>query len=95
MARYDLSEAAALDFENIFDYGIDTFGLKQALKYQNKLKERFEMLAEQPEQYPAIDDICSGFRRSVFGAHSIYYRVESSSVLIVRILGQQNPDDAF
>ena len=53
------------------------------------------MLAEQPEQYPAIDDIRSGFRQSFFGPHSIYYRVESSSILIVRILGQQNPDDAF
>jgi toxin ParE1/3/4 len=95
MGRYELSEAAALDFENIFDFGIDTFGLAQALEYQQGLKKRFDELAEQPELYAAVDDIRTGYRRSVYTSHSIYYRIEPSRVFIVRILGQQDPQKAL
>lgn len=95
MALYKLTIAAAEDFENIFDYGIDTFGLVQALQYQNDMKQRFDELAEQPKLYPAVEHIRSGYRRSVFGSHSIYYRVESDHVVIARILGRQDLAKAF
>jgi len=45
---YELSEAADRDFENIFHFGIDTFGLARALSYQRGMKKRFDELAEQP-----------------------------------------------
>jgi len=95
MGRYNLSCAAAADFEAIFEYGIENFGLEQAITYQNGLTQRFEALADRPEQYPAVEHIRSGYRRSVFEAHSIYYRIQADGVLIVRILGQQSLDDAF
>ena len=31
MGSYELAKAADEDFKNIFDYGIDTFGLDQAM----------------------------------------------------------------
>jgi len=95
MGRYELSEAAALDFENIFDFGIDRFGLAQALEYQQGLKKRFDELAEQPEQYAAVEHISAGYRRSVYTSHSIYYKIEPTRVFIVRILGQQDPRKAL
>ncbi len=95
MGGYKLTGAADRDFETIFDYGIDTFGLDQALIYQNNMKQRFEKLAEQPTLYPAVEHIYEGHRRSVFGSHSIYYRIERMDVVIVRILGQQDPAKAF
>ncbi|MBC8241288.1 MAG: type II toxin-antitoxin system RelE/ParE family toxin [Alphaproteobacteria bacterium] len=95
MGSYKLSKAADEDFENIFDYGIDTFGLDQAVRYQNSMKQRFDTLAEQPDLYPAVDDVRKGYRRSVFGSHSIYYRIEGQGILIVRILGQQDPVKAL
>ena len=90
MARYELSEAAGLDFENIFDFGIDTFGLAQAVDYQNGLKKHFDELAEQPKLYAAVDHVRAGYRRSVYRSHSIYYRIEPTHIFIVRILGQQD-----
>ena len=95
MAHYKFAKAAAEDFDNIFDYGIDTFGLVKALEYQNNMKHRFDKLAEQPLLYPAVDHIRQGYRRSVFGSHSIYYQVESEYILIVRVLGQQELTKAF
>lgn len=95
MARYELAKAADEDFENIFNFGIDTFGLVQAMDYQQGMKSRFEELAEQPNLYQAIDHIRAGYRRSVYHSHSIYYKIEASRVFIVRILGQQDPTRAL
>jgi len=95
MGNYELSKSADEDFETIFNYGIDTFGLEQALKYQTSINQRFEELAEQPKLYQAVDHIHKGYRRSVCGSHSIYYRIESKGILIMRILGQQDPAKAF
>ena len=54
------------------------------------MKKRFEELADHPELYAAVDHLRTGYRRSVYHSHSIYYRIEASGILIVRILGQQN-----
>lgn len=95
MATYELANAAADDFKNIFEFGIDAFGLDQALKYQNGMTQRFAELTEQPKLYPAIDHIRRDYRRSVYHSHSIYYRIEAKRVFIVRILGQQDLKGAF
>ena len=95
MASYKLSQAAAEDFENIFDYGIDTFGLEQAVVYQTGMKMRFDEMAKNPMLYNAVDHIKQGYRRSVFAAHSIYYTVENDGITIIRILDRQDPDKAL
>jgi len=69
------------------------FGEVQAEAYFNVFFERFEMLAEQPLAYPAVDEIRVGFRRSVCGADSIYYRVTGDTVEVMAIIGQQDLDD--
>lgn len=95
MASYELSQAAERDFESIFEYGIETFGLDQALRYQNAMVQRFDKLAEQPRLYPAFDHIRAGYRRTVYGSHSIYYRLDSHGIVIARILGQQDLTNAI
>jgi len=95
MGRYRLSAAAALDFDEIYDYRIDKFGLDQATNYQNRIKQRFSEIARTPLLYMAVEHIHSEHRRSVCGAHSIYYRTDPDEVVIVRILGRQNPGKAF
>jgi toxin ParE1/3/4 len=95
MGSYKLSNAADEDFENIFDYGIDTFGFDQAIVYQTGMKMRLDELAQNPLRYTAVDHIKKGYRRSVYGSHSIYYRIEKKGVEIVRILGRQDSNAAF
>ncbi|MDT0495825.1 type II toxin-antitoxin system RelE/ParE family toxin [Algiphilus sp. W345] len=63
-----------------------TFGLEQADAYAAGMLERFTRIAEQPRLYQGIDHIRPGMRRSVYGAHAIYYREDGDGVLIVRIL---------
>ena len=85
MANYRINEDAKVDLQRIYRRGVLEFGEAQADRY-------FEELAEQPLQYPAVDDIREGYRRSVCGVDSIYYRIVDNTVEIMRILGQQDTD---
>lgn len=90
MANYKISNHAQADMQRIWLWGLEQFGEAQADAYFNKLVERFEMLAAEPYLAPAIDDIRAGYRRSVCGADSIYYRVEQDFIEIMAVLGRQD-----
>ncbi len=95
MGNYKLTRAADRDFEEIFDFGIDRFGLEQAESYQRGMIRQFDRLTETPLIYPAVDYIRLGYRKSVYRSHSTYYRVDDSGIVIVRILGRQDLESAF
>jgi len=91
MPDYRLAQSAENDLIEIAQYGDDHYGIEQSDRYRDRLKQRFLVLADQPMLYPAVDHIRTGYRRSVCGAHSIYYRIEGDTVEIMRILKHQKP----
>ena len=95
MSKYRLTQQAEHDLLNIALYGIEQFGIEQSRRYYDKLKQHFDKLAEQPELYPLVGHIRKGYRRSVCGVHSIYYRIDQDSIEIVRVLGRQDPTKTF
>ncbi len=95
MPKYRLTQKAEHDLLNIASYGIEQFGVERSRQYYNKLKQHFDKLAEQPELYPLVEHVRKGYRRSICGVHSIYYRIDQESVEIVRVLGRQDPTKAF
>lgn len=90
MAIYRLSQRADQDFFDIYVFGVMNFGLEQAEAYAAGMQARFAQIADKPRLYQAVDDIRPGYRRSVYGSHAIYYRMDDDGVLIVRILRGQN-----
>lgn len=93
MATYRLSEQAKEDLRRIYRRGLREYGEAQADAYYNALFDRFEEIAEQPLLYPAVDDIRAGYRRSVCGVDSIYYRIEGGTVEIMAIIGRQDVEE--
>ncbi|MGB5275806.1 MAG: type II toxin-antitoxin system RelE/ParE family toxin [Gammaproteobacteria bacterium] len=93
MGNYRLSENAKADLTRIYRRGLREYGEAQADKYYQAFFERFEQLAEQPLLYQAVDDILPGYRRSVCGSDSIYYRIDGETVEIMAIIGQQDLDE--
>lgn len=87
---FKLTLAAEQDLLNIALFGMERFGVTQSERYRDKLYQRFQELAKNPLHYPAIDYIRQGYRRSVCGSHSIYYRVGTEYIEIMRIVGQEN-----
>jgi toxin ParE1/3/4 len=90
MVNYRISEQARRDLQRIYRRGILAFGEDQADKYFDALFRRFDELAAQPQRYQAVDDIRPGYRRSVCGVDSVYFRIVNGSVEIMRILGHQD-----
>ena len=90
MGTYRLANAARADLAQIYRRGLREFGEAQADAYFRALFVRFEELAKRPLLYPAVDDIRPGYRRSVCGRDSIYYRIAGENVEIMAIIGQQD-----
>ena len=95
MGKYKLAKRADEDLDEIFYYGIVHFGIEQAVKFQEGINFRFQEIANHPYQYQAVDEIRTGFRRSVYNSHSVFYRIEEQGITIVRILKHQDLAKAF
>ena len=93
MAGYRLSEEAKADLKRIYKRGFKEFGEAKADEYYRAFFRRFDRIADQPQLYPAVDHIKQGYRRSICGVDSIYYRETNGSVEIMRILGRQDARD--
>jgi toxin ParE1/3/4 len=91
MAGYRLSAKADEDLSRLYEYGILHYGQERADRYYSGLIERFEELTDNPRLWPSVAHIRPGYRRSVYGRHSIYYRIDPDDIVIVRILGRQDP----
>jgi toxin ParE1/3/4 len=88
--RYRLSEEAKLDLARIYWRGIEEFGERQAENYYEALFKRFDDIADAPYKFQAVDHIREGYRRSVCGVDSIYYRINGEVIEIMRVLGRQD-----
>ena len=90
---YKLTESADKGFNRLYTYGIETFGERQADNYVSGLIDRFNQLTVKPYHWKPVDDIRPGYRLGVYGSHSIYYRIESSDIIIIPILGREDPNN--
>ena len=79
MPQYRLAQKADHGLLNIASYGIEQCWAERSRRYDSKLKERFDERAEQPERYPLVEHIRKGYRRSVYGVPSIYYRIDGET----------------
>jgi toxin ParE1/3/4 len=57
------------------------------------LFNRFEQITEQAHLYQADDHIIKRSRRSLCKLERVYYRVECDAVEVIKVLGQQNPEE--
>lgn len=92
MGSYKLAEDAETDLIRIHQWGVRVHGEAEADEYYSAFFDHFDKLAEQPYLYKAVDYIRKGYRQSVCGVETIYYRIEGDTVEIMRVLGRQNRD---
>lgn len=89
MAKFLTTKRAERDIQNIALFGMERFGATQAHLYQQGLEIKLKMLAANPKLGQSVDFIRADYRRSTYESHSIYYRIRSDDILIVRVLGRQ------
>lgn len=89
--NYRLSEEAARDLENIWQYTFEHWSLEQADYYLNFLFNEIEHLAENPESGQDFSFVRKGYFRSRVKSHFIFYKIKPKLKIIdvIRVLHQQ------
>ncbi|MDE2882316.1 MAG: type II toxin-antitoxin system RelE/ParE family toxin [Acidobacteriota bacterium] len=89
MAAYRLTRRAAADLDAVFEYTAERFGLVQARSYFQGLHACCERLADGPRLGRSAESLAPGLRRYEFRSHVVFYREESGSIVIVRVLHER------
>lgn len=92
---FKLTKDAEADLIRIHQWGIRTHGEIQADRYFSAFFDQFQKIVEQPLSYATVDDIRPGYRRSVCGTDSIYYKIDGQDIVIVAIIGRQDAQHYF
>lgn len=86
MSSYGLTKRARDDLFDIFLFGYEQFGEKQAEAYAAGLEHVFQLLAENPRMGRKAEAIAAGVRRHEHQSHVILYEETSSGVLILAVV---------
>lgn len=83
---YRLSRQATADIAEIFRFGIEEFGVEQALRYHEGMEQAFEFLV----RYPRAVRLRFGFAEPVrimrYQSHLIIYKIDmDDGIFIIRI----------
>lgn len=87
--KYQLTEEADRDVEEILAYSVKSFGVTQTQHYFVALKECIELLADNPNMGLSAEDILPEYLRFPHESHIIFYKHLSASILVVRILHER------
>lgn len=88
--KFEISEKAFEDIENIWLYTIETWSVEQADRYYNLLFDEIEYITEHPLSGRIVNHIRKNYRCTKVKSHLIFYRYKKSEhkIEIIRILHQ-------
>ncbi len=88
MGVYKVSKKAEIDLSRMYEYGIETFGLKQAKGYLLGIHDLFQILADNVNLGRDASEFMLSLKRFSYKSHTIFYLVTDIGILIVRVLNQ-------
>ena len=88
MGNILLRPLAKTDIKKIWQYTFNNWGLNQADIYTNQLGKSIGSLMDNPEIGRPINLIRSEYRLYQFRHHLIIYRLASTTIEVVRVLGE-------
>lgn len=83
---YELSSAADVDLDEIFDYTVNKFGFDQAVFYLGSIVDVLETLPSNPHLGKQRAEIRNELYGVLHGKHVIFYRIMFDRIRIIRIL---------
>ncbi|MFD2562323.1 type II toxin-antitoxin system RelE/ParE family toxin [Aquimarina rubra] len=88
MGVYKVSRKAEMDLAKMYEYGIETFGLKQAKGYLLGMNTLFHVLADNTNLGRDASEFILSLKRFSYKSHTIFYLATDIDILIVRVLNQ-------
>lgn len=86
MGVYKVSRKAEIDLAKMYEYGIETFGLKQAKGYLFGIHDLFQILVNNTNLGRDASEFIILLKRFSYKSHTIFYLVIDIDILIVRVL---------
>jgi len=89
--KFEITEEASLDIENIWEYTLKMWSLEQADRYYNLLMDEIEFLSINPRLGKDFSHVKEGYYCSQIKSHLIFYKINSKEniIEIIRILHQR------
>jgi toxin ParE1/3/4 len=84
--QVQITELATEDLIDIWLYGNETWGDRNADDYLNELDKAVKSLIINPHRYPENPDATPTFRLMPFRSHLIIYEVNEKFIVILRVL---------
>lgn len=92
---YKLADIAERDVSEIYDYTALEYSTDQAIKYLTSLDKAFGVLVEQPFIGKDRSEIRKELRSFVYEKHTIFYRIMTDYIRIVRVLHSRSDIPKF
>ena len=73
MGAYKLSKEREIDTSEMYEYGIEKFGLNQAKAYLIGLHDLFQTLTEDSEIGRDASEFYTSLKRFVYKSHMVFY----------------------
>jgi toxin ParE1/3/4 len=87
MTAYVLSPRAQRDVEDIWDYTVEHWNVRQAETYIRQIKFAIETVAAEPKIARSCNDIRPGYWKYPAGSHVVFFRLaDNGTIDVVRIL---------
>lgn len=87
-----IASAVKADLKDIYQYGLRQWGQAQSDSYLENLKDHFWSLTEQPLMGIERPELLPGARSLPIESHTLFYRVSTDTVEIIRVLhDRQDP----
>ena len=84
--RLEITPTALADLRSIRAYTLERWGSAQETAYLDRMWEKFESILANPTLYRARPDLFPGCQLAVEGKHVILFRVNKSTLQVVRVL---------
>jgi toxin ParE1/3/4 len=84
-----VSKTFLLDLDDIFSYGLETFGLTQAASYENEIWDLVESLPSKYYLFPECRHLPTKskmYRWIILDSHLIIYRIAKHEVQVLKIM---------
>lgn len=89
MGVYKLSLKAEKDLVQLYEYGIETFGLNKAKAYLMGMHTLFQLLGDNSELGKNASELEFSLKQFVYKSHIIFYFIKEHDILMVRVLSQK------
>jgi toxin ParE1/3/4 len=87
--EFVLSPAAELDLDDIWDYSVENWGIRQAERYIRMIQDTIVGLTDGTQPSQTASHVRPGYRSMLVGTHILFFKETDSLIDVIRILHQR------